>query len=386
MNRKLSICMISLDFFPSQTGGQGIYAYEICKGLANLGHDVHAIVSPTPERVSYFEKHQDFNVAFARGKNPLLFTINSYREFRRRHKDKRFDVLHGNEIFTFSFAFKRPRNIDRLIAVSHNSYRERCNACTNAAKKPLYLPYMLMEKMTYSLADAIIVGSEMEATAVVKYYGIKESKVHTVYYGTHTDKFAPLNEGNDTKIRRSLGIKGNEVVVLFVGRLVERKKPHLVLEAMGDVVQKNPHIHCIFVGDGKYRDKLEKSTARYGLSSNVHIVGAVPYDDLPQYYANSDIFVLPSEGEGGVSLVLLEAAASGLPLIVTRDASSHCPILKEGVNGYLVKSSSPQDISEKILLSAENAKEMGQESRAIVTRYFTWDKCLEGTLEVYGKQ
>jgi glycosyltransferase involved in cell wall biosynthesis len=376
--------MVSYDFYPSQVGGQGIYAYEICNRLANLGHEVHAIVSPTPERISYFEKHKHIDVVFARGKNPLLFTINAYREFKRHYNSKRFDVLHGNEIFTFSFALKRPNNIDRLIAISHNSYRERCNACSNIAKKTLYLPYMFIEKMTYSLVDDVIVGSEMEGEAVIKYYGINRAKVHTVYYGTYTDKFAPLNGGKNTKLRQSLGIKEDEMIVLFVGRLVERKKPHLVLEAMREVIQGNPHIHCIFVGDGKYREKLEKSTHKYGLLKNVHIVGAVSYDDLPQYYASSDIFVLPSEGEGGVSLVLLEAAASGLPLIITRDASSYCPILKEGVNGYLIKSSNHLDISEKILLAAKNSKEMGQESRTIVTQYFTWDKCIKGTLEVYG--
>jgi len=386
MDRKLSICMVSLDFFPSQTGGQGIYAYEVCKGLAKLGHEVHAIVSRTPERVSYFEKHRDFNVVFAGGSTPLIFSLNAYRAFKKHYGGKKFDVLHGNEIFTFSFAVRRPRNVDRLVAVSHNSYRERLNACSNIARKPLYLPYMLAEKLTYSRVDDVLVGSEMERDAVADFYGINRSKIHMAYYGTYTDRFAPLEQGERGWLKRSLGIGEDETVVLFVGRLVERKKPHLVLEAMREVVRQDPRIHCVFVGDGKYRDRLESSTRKYGLSGNIHMVGAVRYDDLPGYYAASDLFVLPSEGEGGVSLVLLEAAASGLPLIVTKDASSHCPILQEGVNGYLVRSSSSSDIAEKVLLVARNAGEMGQKSRAIVTQYFTWDKCVKGTLEVYGRR
>jgi len=383
MKRTLSICMVSFDFFPAQIGGQGIYAYEICRGLASRGHDVHAIVSPTPERLWYYQEHKDFDVRFAGGKTPLLFGTNAYRQFRRHYYEKNFDILHGNEVFTFWFAIRRPKNVDKVIAVCHNSYVERFNACHSIVKKPIYVPYMLMEKIMYSLVDDVIVGSEMEKEAVARYYGVNDSKLHMVYYGTNMEKFALRDEGGNQMIRRNFGIKDDDVIVLFVGRLVERKKPYLVLEAMREIVGRDPRFHCIFVGDGEYKEKLQKSARQYDLVKNVHIVGAVEYDLLPQYYAASDIFVLPSEGEGGVSLVLLEAAASGLPLIVSEDASSHCPILGEGVNGYLVRSSNVSDIRDKILLVAKRAKAMGSESRNIVNRHFTWGKCVEGTLEVY---
>ena len=377
----LSICMVSGDFFPAQIGGQGIYAHKICEGLSNLGHEVHALVPPNPERLTYYKERRHFNVVFARGlagEATISFSLQAYRNFKKKLANYHFDILHGNELFSFFFLLQKPRNVNKTISISHNSYLERFYASTGL-KKIVYPLLICLEKLAYSGADRVIVGSEMEHE-VIRSYGIDPSKISLVYYGVDLDKFKPSKKPG--RIRSKLGIDLNEVVVLFVGRMVERKKPHILVEAMNRVARTNPNVHCVLVGDGKFRREAERRVA-VNMSDRIHFVGSVSYDELPDYYVDSDMFVLPSVAEGGISLVVLEAAATGLPLILTKDASSWSPVLQENKNGYIVKPSDPIDLGEKILLTLENMERMGKESRAIVEEYFSWDACVKGTLDVY---
>jgi len=278
------------------------------------------------------------------------------------------------------FLFKKPSNVKKFISISHNSYLERFYSSTTP-KRILYPVLMHLEKMTYFNSDSIIVGSEMEQYFVIR-YGINPSKINVVYYGTDLEKFKPSIKTG--QIRSKHGIDLNEHVILFVGRMVERKKPHIVVEAMKHIVEIKPKSHCIFVGSGKFQKEVEKRVTPK-IKNRIHFVGSVLYDDLPKYYADSDVFVLPSIGEGGISLVVLEAAASGLPLILTKDASSWCPILQTGINGFIVKPSNPIELSKKILLALEQSEVMGRKSRLIVTKHFNWKECVNETVKVYKK-
>ena len=102
--------------------------------------------------------------------------------------------------------------------------------------------------------------------------------------------------------------------VLCVSRLIERKGIRFLIEAIGRL--KNDPVELILVGDGNQEEELKELAKGLGVSDRVVFKGYVNHDSIGEIYRNSDLFVLPSQNEG-MSNALLEAMASGLPVIVT---------------------------------------------------------------------
>ena len=102
--------------------------------------------------------------------------------------------------------------------------------------------------------------------------------------------------------------------VLCVSRLIERKGIRFLIEAIGRL--KNERVELTLIGDGNCEEELKKLANDLGVSDRVMFKGYVNHDSIGEIYRNSDLFVLPSQNEG-MSNALLEAMASGLPVIVT---------------------------------------------------------------------
>ena len=158
-------------------------------------------------------------------------------------------------------------------------------------------------------------------------------------------KLLYIPNGVDTKLfkTKTPNIKGEIVKILFVGRLVRQKNLDCLINAVNRSKNKK-NIKISFVGEGPEKEKL-LSLAK-GLNVNLNISPFRPLEDLPQVYQESDIFVLPSLIEGHPKVVL-EAMASGLPVIATR-VEGVTEIVKDNYNGLLSKPNDAFDLSEKI--------------------------------------
>ena len=117
--------------------------------------------------------------------------------------------------------------------------------------------------------------------------------------------------------------------------------------------------------------------------SNVFFVGFKQKEELSQYYAISDLFVLPSTQEVW-GLVLNEAVACGLPVITTDKVGASTDLIKDGVNGYVVESRNAEhlcDAMKKVLLDPEVRSRMGKASKEIIENGFTINDAANGTIE-----
>ena len=152
---------------------------------------------------------------------------------------------------------------------------------------------------------------------------------------------------------------------------------------MRAVGQKHSEARLIVVGDGKERQDLENLTKALSLGDSVTFVGRVPNEKVPEYMAAADIFVLPSLSEG-LPVVILEAMASGLPLISTK-ITGLPEIIHEGENGFLVQPKNPVEITQKLILllsDDEQRKRLSENSR-VRAKDYTWDEVLDNLEEVY---
>lgn len=134
-----------------------------------------------------------------------------------------------------------------------------------------------------------------------------ELKLETIPNGVDTSVFYPRTEPRHSD---------KPFTFLSVGRLIERKGQHLIIEAMRELRSQGIEARLILIGEGDNREKYQALIDRYQLNDWIELCGYVPREKMPEVYRKADCFVLPSEAEG-MSVALLEAIASGLRLVAT---------------------------------------------------------------------
>ena len=194
--------------------------------------------------------------------------------------------------------------------------------------------------------------------------------------GVDTDRFNP--KWRSWEYRRSLGIDDDEVVILFVGRLVPEKRPdvfadvvrRLAAEAEGSSSSTNKNklrFHALVVGTGPHQDDL-KAVPR------TTCLGWLSGPDLAVAYASADVFLFPSSVET-FGNVTLEAAASGLPLVVDGGCSGH--LVEDGVNGHAVTATGGGDATadayyhatRSLVVDGAARRRMAEASRPVALRF-----------------
>lgn len=158
-------------------------------------------------------------------------------------------------------------------------------------------------------------------------------------------------------------------VVLFVGRLVEKKGVTYLIEAMKEI-----DALLVIVGDGPIKEKLVDQSA--DMKERVVFLGAKTHKELKTIYASSDIFVAPSitakDGDQeGIPTAIMEAIASGLPVIAS-DSGGISDLITSGVNGFLCKEKDVIELRNNINMLIKNSElvdRFKKESKLIVSRY-----------------
>ena len=168
--------------------------------------------------------------------------------------------------------------------------------------------------------------------------------------------------------------KDQSIKILLVGQLIMRKRFHLIIEILPELCKElKDKIVVKIVGDGPQRDYLEKLAEQLGERDKINFLGNVPHAKLSEVYRDADIFILPSEREG-MANVILEALATGLPIIVTKSGTE--TLIKDGLNGFVEKGDVKDFLKKSILTLARDKNllnAMGQKSIEIA-QDFSWNR------------
>lgn len=168
--------------------------------------------------------------------------------------------------------------------------------------------------------------------------------------------------------------------VVFVGRMMPNKGPQYLLEAMAQV----PNARCMFAGDGPMLGALKRRTAQLGLDQRVTFLGAC--DFIPELLQSAHILVRPSSTEG-MPLVVLEAMATGIPVLATDVGGTRELIAGDHAAGWFVKRDA-NDIAFFLKSLVNNplmAQRVGEAGRRFVEKYHSWDSIIRQYEEVYVK-
>jgi glycosyltransferase involved in cell wall biosynthesis len=188
------------------------------------------------------------------------------------------------------------------------------------------------------------------------------SKLWVIHNGVDPNHFAPAPARDDG---------AGPLNVLYIGRMVPVKGQALLVDAIEELRRSGLNVEATLLGDGARRERLQRTVRERHLEDVVKLPGAVGQDEIRMYYAQADIFVLPSFAEG-VPGVLMEAMAMGLPVVTTRIAGIP-ELVEDGYNGLVVAPGRVDvlvDAVQRLAADADLRRQMGDRGRAkVVAEY-----------------
>ena len=217
-------------------------------------------------------------------------------------------------------------------------------------------------------------------------YAVKDERMFFAPFAVDNDYFierALLARTSRDEIRARYGVPPHVVLLLFVGKLIQRKRPLDIALALKRLQPTLPSLGAVWVGDGELRPQLEAEIARLGVE-RACVLGFKNQNELPDLYAMSDMFVLPS-WEDPMPLVTNEAMACGLPVIVSDRTGvwGQGGLVREGETGYVYRAGDVAALSDavrKLVADPELRQAMGRRAGEVV-KEFSLDRCVDGILQ-----
>jgi glycosyltransferase involved in cell wall biosynthesis len=325
-------------------------------------------------------------------KNAIVFSFKYFLETERQLKNN-FDILHHvlpfsiNRTFNLSLILKRKVTPSVIGPVQSSLSLPDWDKLIN--KKPLlfyifrFVYYLLkpvlkiLSNLTLKRADVVVVINGYTKNLLIK-NGIDKNKLIIIPPGIDIKKFEYISF--DKK-------RSDLVELLVVCYLVKRKAVDLVIKAINEVVKEKKNIILRIIGDGPQKENLQNLVDKFKLGQYVVFEDFVPNSEVQKYYQKAHIFVSMSRSESWGQMYL-EAMASGLPIITTKNNGS-LSIIKNERFAYLVEQEDYIDLSKKILRLLVNINliaELGENARFEAEKYYDWDNCIiPKYLEIYNK-
>jgi glycosyltransferase involved in cell wall biosynthesis len=385
----MKICIVSHSFFPT-IGGAELVVHNLAKHMTLIG-----------EKVVVFTNHKN--------RDPLFKSIYKVKYYPRTPKK----ILQGfffcinlillQKMNSFDLIHVHVADMGYYVALVNKILKVPIVITTHGRDIQKYpeigygyrLDPSLNRKIEFALKNADLVTAIGSSTK--KEYlkiGVQEEKIAYIPNGVDLKRFGESYQD----IRKILKLRENIKIILTVGRYDKKKGYEYLIKAIPQIIKNNENIKFLFIGKGldilkplirklsveKFVIILEQQKFNKTTDSKINF-NKIPNDILLSAYKSADIFVSPSLIEG-FALVIIEAMASGLPIIATNVSGNEDAVVNEK-NGILVPPKSPKDLSSKITRLLENERkiiELGRNSLKLSKQY-DWINITNQYLSQYKK-
>jgi len=360
--------------YPPMISGAALVVENLAKGMTGSGHQV-LVIAASDTSQTYVVK--DGNLTVLRLKsvhNPTRvgqrFTPYSRYSVTAALQEFKPETIHSHEPMPISLPAIRyagEMNVPTVITIHQLPP-------TATRQLPGYLQ-VGMERLLWRYGrwyckkfTSLITPTETTSDQVRKILG---RPVNTISNGIDLRMFHPaLSSDDEASTRKKWGLPPDVPILLHVGRLDPDKNADRVIQAAAPILIES-QAHLLIVGDGLRKPVLMDLCESLGIADRVHFTGFVSIEQgLPEIYRIARLFVTASEIETQ-GLVMLEAAASGVPIVAIR-ATCIPEIVHDGVNGFLAESGDVQGISRgmsTLLKETDTAIQMGKAGFALAQQH-----------------
>jgi glycosyltransferase involved in cell wall biosynthesis len=398
----MKVCMVTRAMPCHGRGGMEDHALSLAQGVAARGHDVTVVTTGhekiTVEQVGGVEIHCVPGTP-SRVYSPAWRALGT-AAIEKLHAERRFDVLHSQSIGAFEFlrrGLHRSASLPAAVTFHGTPYDELVSSFNliryappsrrffNDAYKMGYwaAQYLLYYRGAAAAADALIATSDQQEDLFRRQFPVAPGRLHKVYNGMDLETFVPA-EGDDA-LRTQFAIPAGAPVLLCIARFVRDKGLRFVVDALPAIAKAHPDVHLVLVGDGEERPALTAQVERLGVARHLHFTGYVPLNDLPRYFAISDLFVNATIRRNGYDLTMVEAMACGR-VVVSSDVGSTPTLIADDVDGLLVPIGDSRALANRIIGALNDRprlKQMGTRAREKAVSAFGLSTMVERTIEVY---
>lgn len=363
--------------FPPLYSGTGMVCHYYSSELTGLGQKVTVFTQGDQSDV------QCFQTPYRVVRFPSLIKFGNAPLLPQLFKLKNYDIIHLHHPFIFGSEILWSRSIIQdipLILTHHNDLRAKglrsfLFACYTTLNLHTIIP--LARRITVVSLDHTRSGclSDILARYPERFIQIPN--------GVDLSQFNLSVDGSS--IRHALHLDLKSFLVLFVGEMDPAHHYRRVDNLIRAVkLVSDPLVHLLLIGGGGNVPTYQMLTEQLGLVDQVHFLGRIDHQDLPKYYAGADLFVLPSCIQEAFPLVVLEAMACGLPVVVSDLPGVRTLVTKEV--GFTVKPGDVEELAERILRirdKPEESKQMGERGHAIVSQTYSWTVIGKQLIDLY---
>jgi len=410
----MKIAVFVYEYPPKIVGGLGTYAAEITRKFVLLDHDVSVFTMnddkgslPTRELWRGIEIHRPVHIDVSDslpdviaedvkkwGRGIQLFSkilVYNYlsaakliNELVRRDEFK-YDVVVAHDWLSAISGIAVKRELG-LPLIFHVHSTEKGRTLGNGSDVVSNI-----ERRGAQMADMVVTVSEAMRKEMTE-IGFPKEKIQVCYNGVDPEKYShgQVSEEKVREVRQEYGLGDNDLMALFIGRLVWVKGVDRLIRAMPQVLRKVPNVKLVILGLGDMRDYLEKLVKTLKLQDVVKFrFEFVPEEERIAHYAACDVSVFPSLYEP-FGIVALEAMSIGKPVVVGAAGISGMreSVVPSGPDqcGFHVNPEDPSDIAWGIINAVQDRQRkewLGQNGRKIVLQKFNWDAVAKRTVELY---
>lgn len=369
-------------------GGPTQVVLNLVKALRNCGVDAEIVTTndngatlldvPLNQRIEYAQVPVWFLPRFSPPLKEFIFSPAITKWLWQHIRD--YDILDNHYLFSYAStcagAIARWQNVPYTVRTM--GQLAPWALAQSRLKKEIYT--FLIERQNLNRAAAIHCTSNGEAEDV-RNFGIQTPTV-TLPLGVNQPVYWPQAK---QKLREIYGIAAEKPVVLFLSRLHYKKRPDLLLQALGKLAAKQYKFHLVLAGSGEtdYLNYLQNLVSSLELTAETTFPGFVEGQDKDLLLQGADIFVLPSFSEN-FGIAVAEALAHGLPVIITPDIQI-APEIAAAKAGLVVEGEIEPlaGAIAQLLTSPQQRQHLGENGKDLVQRRYSWSAIGHHLADVY---
>lgn len=388
--------------FPKYKGDSyGPFVFEEAKFLVKKGIDVH-VITQYNTGAAYEEEVDGIKVHRFKWLNPkkfkaliyfhglkdnfrlLTYLISLFFNLMGICRKYNIDVIHAHHTIPAGFIGVIIGKIMRIpvITTAHlmdiTTHGTDEGPLENIKDFESNFFYRKLIIFTLNSSEKIITVSS-DLAKIINQMEIDSNKVTVLRNAVDISRFKPIK---NVSMRKEYNIKENEILILFIGHLEPFKGIFELLNAFKKIIKKN--VKLIIIGEGHSENEVKEIVSKYNLTDKIIFTGKVSPNVIQNYYQMADIFTLPSYTEG-LPLVVIEAMACGLPVIVS-NVGGIPEIAKDNINGFVIPPRDDEKLTQKLNILVNNEKlreEFGKMSFKKIDEEFNIDKKVIKLIDLY---